>query len=153
MGKDDNTAPDMLEESLLAPIHLGSKNPPETLLAVNLAQKRASESRLCNEKPIMLTQFTAVGCSKAALSSAVDTYAAELSREEATHVADLYAALEAAGVNPICPFVNIGKLSIRSFSVMDECRDQLVSAGQWLPFSICTKFNCAKLHFRYKIFS
>jgi len=46
-------------------------------------------------------------CTKAALSSEVGTYAAELSREETMHVTDLHAALKAAGVDPICPSVNI----------------------------------------------
>ena len=57
-----------------------------------------------------------VGCTKANLSSLVGAYAAELAREETDHVADLYAALTAAGYSPMCPYVAIGAVYCHTYN-------------------------------------
>jgi hypothetical protein len=46
-------------------------------------------------------------CKKANLTSDVQAYASELSREETAHVTFLYQALTQAGGSPVCPQVNI----------------------------------------------
>ena len=56
------------------------------------------------------------GCTKANLTSATGTYAAELAREEQAHVSFLFSALTAAGGSPKCPAVNIGESSSESYT-------------------------------------